>query len=328
MSVRSRSLAVAAALLTGVAAFAWQARASSDAAWGEFRANVETACRAAGEGVLDAAGVTVDPFGSERFGIAVLQGTETGGGARRSVVCLYDKAARTAEIGGLLDLGAAEAPPPVPPIVSEPGDLAAPFGGRCAEECEASLSTLSDGDREGVIDLPARIRRTLAGLGEMSTDGGTKAALGVARILADDPGAEGAPLAAPTAAQPGETECTLRWFGFLGEGAKTVGSHRCRIAKAADGTVSVEKLTGERLLVHLVPLTDHLSLAVGRSFLDGQPERDYDLRQPLNAGNANFGNVVGLATLSGGQIHLIGGAELGMNPADNDFFSVLTLAGS
>ena len=84
MSVRSRSLAVAAALLTGVAAFVLQARASSDEAWGAFRASVETACRAAGEGVLDTAGVTVDPFGSERFGIAVLQGNEKGGGARRS----------------------------------------------------------------------------------------------------------------------------------------------------------------------------------------------------------------------------------------------------
>ncbi|ALN72856.1 hypothetical protein [Aureimonas sp. AU20] len=231
------------------------------------------------------------------------------------------------------------APPPSEevdlPAVPKTQDLAAPFGGSCSEECETSLSMLSDGDREGLIDLPARVQRTLAAIGPIKGDGGTKAAAEVARRLTDtdatgtvaQPGAEQT-LAAPIDVQTGEADCTLRWFGFMDETVKTVGTHRCRIGKAADGTVTIEKLTGERMLVHLAPLNDRFSAYLGRSFLPEQAEREYDLKTPLNAGNGNFGNVSGLATLSGGQIVLIGGAELGMSPADDTFFSVLTISGS
>lgn len=231
-----------------------------------------------------------------------------------------------------------EAPPPgeepdLPPV-AETQDLAAPFGGSCSEECEASLSLLSDSDREGLIDLPARVERTLAAIGPIKGDGGTKAAVEVARQLGDQgagppvaqPGAEQT-LAAPIDVQAGEADCTLRWFGFLDEPAKTVGTHRCRIGKAADGTVTIEKLTGEGMLVHLAPLNDRFSAYLGRSFLPDQTERAYDLKTPVNGGNGNFGNVSGLATLSGGQIVLISGAELGMKPADDTFFSVLTVSG-
>ncbi|WP_427023569.1 hypothetical protein ACP4J4_13605 [Aureimonas ureilytica] len=221
-----------------------------------------------------------------------------------------------------------------PAAVSAPQDLAAPFGGSCSEECENTLSLLSDSDREGLIDLPSRVARTLAAIGPIKGDGGTKAAASVAMRLDDidasgtvaEPGVEET-LAAPIDIKAGEAECTLRWFGFLDEASRTVGTHRCRIEKAGDGTVTIEKLTGERFLVHLAPLNDRFSAAIGRTYLPEQPERDYDLRAPLNAGNGNFGNVSGLATLSGGQIVLIGGAELGMKPADDTFFSVLTIAG-
>lgn len=220
------------------------------------------------------------------------------------------------------------------PVVSETKDLAAPFGGSCAEECETTLSLLSDSDREALIDLPARVQRTLAAIGPVKGDGGMKGAADVAGRLSDpeaagvvaQPGAEET-LAAPIGLEPGEADCTLRWFGFMDEPSRTVGTHRCRIGKADDGTLTVEKLTGERFLVRLAPLNDRFSAYVGRSFLAEQPERDYDLKVPLNAGNANFGNISGLATLSGGQIMLIGGAELGMKPADDTFFSVLTVSG-
>jgi len=218
--------------------------------------------------------------------------------------------------------------------VSTSQDLAAPFGGNCSEECETSLALLSDSDREGLIDLPARVQRTLAAIGPLKADGGTKVAAEVARHLADPglvsaaalPGAEET-LAAPVTAEGREVDCTLRWFGFLDEPVRTVGTHRCRIGVGADGAMTIEKLTGERFLVHLAPLNDRFSAYLGRSFLPDQSERDYDLKSPVNVGNGNFGNVSGLATVSGGQILLVGGAELGMSPPDDTFFSVLTLSG-
>ncbi|MBB3997987.1 hypothetical protein GGR04_001825 [Aureimonas pseudogalii] len=287
---------------------------------------MSTSCLAAAAPLLDGATATVDPFGSAHFGLAVLAGREPGGTATRSVICAYDKASGRAEVGGALEL--AQAMPTGAREASRTGDLAAPFGGRCAEECEAALSTLSDGDREAVIGLPTRIARTLAALEGTETDGGTRQALDVAASVAGSDAANAPALVAPVNVTPVEAECTLRWFGFLDESAKTVGTHRCTVAAAADGSVTIEKLTGERLRLRLLPLNDRLSLTVGRSFLADQPERAYDLEAPLNAGNGNFGNVVGLATRSGGQIHLFGGAELGMQPADDTFFSILTISGT
>ncbi len=51
-------------------------------------------------------------------------------------------------------------------------------------------------------------------------------------------------LAAPFEAEGGDVDCTLRWFGFLDQSVRTVGTHRCRIGKAADGAVTIEKLDG------------------------------------------------------------------------------------
>lgn len=71
--------------------------ASSDEAWEEFRAEVETACTAL---VPDEGGETVievNPFGSESYGAALLITTLPDGAADR-YVCIYDKEAKTAEI--------------------------------------------------------------------------------------------------------------------------------------------------------------------------------------------------------------------------------------
>lgn len=72
------------------------ALASSEDAWEEFRAEVHDSCAALipdqGETVIE-----VNPFGSERFGAALLITTLPDGGADR-YVCIYDKAAKTAEL--------------------------------------------------------------------------------------------------------------------------------------------------------------------------------------------------------------------------------------
>lgn len=78
--------------------------ASSEEAWDEFRAQVEEACLSAADGILEEPRIVVDPFGSERFGLAVLTGREAGGDdAERMVICVFDKTERTAELGTPLD---------------------------------------------------------------------------------------------------------------------------------------------------------------------------------------------------------------------------------
>lgn len=72
--------------------------ASSEDAWVQFRADVETACSALvpekGETAIE-----VNPFGSESYGAALLITSFPDGGADR-YVCIYDKAAQKAELTG------------------------------------------------------------------------------------------------------------------------------------------------------------------------------------------------------------------------------------
>ncbi|SMQ86259.1 hypothetical protein SAMN06295905_3563 [Devosia lucknowensis] len=74
------------------------ATASSDDAWAEFAAEVEEGCRAATAEMLPDATVTVDPFGSENYGLAIVSG-ETA-----SIVCVFDKKTKAVEIGGELEV--------------------------------------------------------------------------------------------------------------------------------------------------------------------------------------------------------------------------------
>ena len=90
----------ALALLVPVAA-----SAASPDAWKEFRHDVEAACLTAALPLLQPQPqITVDPFGSQSYGLAFLRGLAAEDGASRSLVCIYDKKARTAEIGGTMAL--------------------------------------------------------------------------------------------------------------------------------------------------------------------------------------------------------------------------------
>lgn len=72
------------------------ALASSEAAWEEFRADVEKACTALAPTEGETA-IEINPFGSESYGAALLITTLPDGGADR-YVCIYDKQAKTAEL--------------------------------------------------------------------------------------------------------------------------------------------------------------------------------------------------------------------------------------
>lgn len=97
----------AAFFAAALIAFSLPAVAASGDAWDEFRAEVETACRAATEASFETASIVVDPFGTESYGIAILTGLERGGdNVERSLVCVFDKVSRVVEIGAPLDFPA------------------------------------------------------------------------------------------------------------------------------------------------------------------------------------------------------------------------------
>ena len=79
------------------------AAASSDDAWAEFAAEVETACIAATGDFVTNATASVDPFGSESYGLAVVTG-ETPAGTSVSIICVFNKQTEAVEIGGELEV--------------------------------------------------------------------------------------------------------------------------------------------------------------------------------------------------------------------------------
>ena len=88
-----------------MAAMALPAFASSDEAWAEFRSAVETECGRLVDAPADATTeIEVNPFGSERFGAAIVTVTLADETADR-MVCIYDKQAKTAELTAPFEAG-------------------------------------------------------------------------------------------------------------------------------------------------------------------------------------------------------------------------------
>lgn len=78
------------------------ASASSADAWDDFAKDVAAKCTTLAEGRIEKPQVVVDPFGTESYGVAILTGKAFGAEAVVSSICVYDKKAKTAEIGGEL----------------------------------------------------------------------------------------------------------------------------------------------------------------------------------------------------------------------------------
>ena len=77
--------------------------AASDDAWAEFASEVENSCLEATTGMLENAEVTVDPFGSQSYGLAIVSG-EVGEGQTAALVCVFDKQSKAVEVGGELSV--------------------------------------------------------------------------------------------------------------------------------------------------------------------------------------------------------------------------------
>jgi hypothetical protein len=99
----SRMALFACSLLAGMSG-AEHVQASSPDAWEEFQQEVESSCVAASQGMLQVMSVTVDPYGSESYGFAVLTGFEKGNPKQRMLVCAYSKRDQRAEISAPFDL--------------------------------------------------------------------------------------------------------------------------------------------------------------------------------------------------------------------------------
>ena len=98
-------LLVPAAALPFAVIAALPAFSSSEDAWAEFRTAVETECGKlieAPEGATTE--IEVNPFGSERFGAAIVTVTLADETADR-MVCIYDKQAKTAELTAPFEAG-------------------------------------------------------------------------------------------------------------------------------------------------------------------------------------------------------------------------------
>jgi len=74
--------------------------ASSDDAWKEFQQDVKKACIRAASANMKVKAFKVDPFGSETYGYAIINGFEKGNKTEQRVVCVYDKKSKKVEISG------------------------------------------------------------------------------------------------------------------------------------------------------------------------------------------------------------------------------------
>lgn len=332
--------------------------ASSPQAWEEFRRDVESACRAASETHLGDAQIVVDPFGSQSYGLALLTGPSLEDGSPQSLICVYDKASRTVEVGGVLALERTLPPPSVPEtapgvtassptptgrlLSPEPlapaGEIGAPAARTegparesgaaasvpCDGVCPPALDRLTPDDRAELFALPAQIERTVAA-GEGTPLSDSAAAARAAALAAARSGQADAAGLQPFGPElVGGASCTLYYFGFEGEAARTVGTHQCRVSEAPDGRLRVEKTSGERLRADLEPLRTGVAAFLGRSFEEGAERQAYDPDVPQDDPASDLGNTVGLAVRTQEGVYLMSSQRRRFDPSDN-FFWVLAI---
>lgn len=88
--------------LVAIIALPSGAFASSGDAWDAMRKDVSAKCIKAAGASMEKPKAVVDPFGSERFGLALVSGKPKGAKGTISQICVYDKQAKTVELGSEL----------------------------------------------------------------------------------------------------------------------------------------------------------------------------------------------------------------------------------
>ncbi len=308
-----KALLVAGAvfLLLSPALGADVASAASEQEWTAFRADVSEKCLAAAEPLFATATATVDPFGSERYGMALIRGQARGTEVGIAAICVYDKTAKTAEIGGELPTSAV----PVAGAALPWSDLLRPCA-EAAPECGPAFVSLGVDDQLDLLALPDRVAATIVAVEDRSFADRSAAVLD--RVRNAD---AAAPLDGVSA---GEHACTVYDFGFLDNGGRRVGAHRCRISRTGTGLL-IEKLTGERLSGEVLPISGGAGLLVGRTYLPEHADRRYDPLRPANAENQNFGNTTGIVFADGSGLLIVSADLRGFTEPDDTFFGVLVI---
>ncbi|GGE00669.1 hypothetical protein GCM10011390_19340 [Aureimonas endophytica] len=299
-----------------------------------FRAAVDAACRAAGAAALDEISATVDPYGSDHYGFALLSGIEKGTRATRSMLCAYDRASRRAEVGSLLDLAGAKEALSDFPVGREaaPAGTAAtliyPNAPSCGQDCLAHWTALSLADQNQLTALPEQVRRTLAEAkpaGEPADLAAARAAA-VSTVAAAGGRPDGETAADLVAVPAGDRTCEMLWFGYMGEPSRKVATDRCRVDRLPDGALSVTKTSGENLTVLVRMLGTGLAIVGGRDAPAGPPPGGYDLARPNDPVDPHYGNKVGLAVARpDGRLFIVSIEERGIEPPDPSFFEVIAV---
>lgn len=161
---------LAAALMLTSPAFG-----TSEDAWSAFTAEVGDACLAAvGRSLLDAS-AAVDPFGSASYGLAIISG-RTRNNRSASMICVLDKATRSVQVGGQLDIAVTKLG--LQPLNLKDIENAVLSGDLfCSFEAERGTLLLAAGDVAS--DLPAEAAVKLSSrLANLSAQGGFDAIIG------------------------------------------------------------------------------------------------------------------------------------------------------
>lgn len=101
-TILSAGLSATALAIAATMTASLPARASSADAWEAFRKDVGEKCEKAGAPLFKKVRITVDPTGSDRFGLALMWGRSKDNGNPVSVICVYDKTTKSVELGSLL----------------------------------------------------------------------------------------------------------------------------------------------------------------------------------------------------------------------------------
>ena len=127
----------------------------------------------------------------------------------------------------------------------------------------------------------------------------------------------------------GQQTCTLYNFGFLGNAAERVGTHKCMVRMVQIGgniaSLTLEKLSGDGYFADLKPYRVNGMAALARTYLKGHAVTRYNLAVPKARENGNYGNAIGLLVSLGGKTALISANQNGFTEPDATFFSVLLL---
>jgi len=127
-----------------------------------------------------------------------------------------------------------------------------------------------------------------------------------------------------SALRTGERICQVFDFSFMDSAVKLVGTHRCLVERLNDEPV-VFKFTGFRLFATLKPYKESAMIFIGRSYDPGHQQQRYNIENPDNKENDNFGNKVGYVFSIDKKLVLLSISQRGFTEPDPTYFECLII---